>query len=777
MTVSKGTRRAKRRSSVASVCPAAPAEIDVPGTAIEGDGVELDGSFISSPQALRKRAEAIARLDQTQHLYQSESYSPEAAQRAIYELRIHQIELEMQNEELRRSQAELVTSQARYFDFYDMAPVGYCAVDESGLILQANLTTAALLGIARNALLRQSITRFILAKDQDSYFLMRQRIIGATEPQSCELRMMKVDGTPFWARLEALAVQNEGGAPILRIVMSDISERKQAETALQEQKNFLATILENEPECVKVLGADGKVLQMNNAGLSMLEVNNVEAVNACGGMANFVLPEHRAAFTDLIRRVFGGETGVLEFQVQGKQGTRRWLETHAAPLRDAAGKITYLLGVTRDVSRKREAEHRLSLSLRGADLALTDWHIPSDVLVFGEGWTKLLGYQPQELHPHLSTLTRLVNPEDALAIRNALIRHFKGETPFLEVEARLRHNDGRWIWVLLRGMAVERTADGRALRLAGTVMDITARKQAEAEIARLSQWIELILNSAGDGIYGVDRNGACNFANPAALAILGFNKEELLGHRQHQLFHHHHEDGSVYPEEDCPIYLTLRDGIQRKVDDAFIRKNGEVFAVQLTVAPMHENGQIVGGAVVFQDIAGRKAMEQELKRLATTDPLTGLANRRHFIEHLEMELARSKRSGESAAFLMVDIDHFKNINDTYGHGIGDAVLRHLAELSRRRLRRIDLFGRLGGEEFGILLPGTDGAKALQFAEDFRRHTADTPAQSSKGMIPFTISIGVAEFGPSDSASDSILARADAALYRAKESGRNRVEVG
>src|ERR1019366_7365408 len=135
----------------------------------------------------------------------------------------------------------------------------------------------------------------------------------------------------------------------------------------------------------------------------------------------------------------------------------------------------------------------------------------------------------------------------------------------------------------------------------------------------------------------------------------------------------------------------------------------------------------------------------------TSDSLTGMANRRHFIEQMEMELARIKRSGEPAAFLMVDIDHFKNVNDTYGHAIGDAVLQHLAELARLRLRRIDLIGHLGGEEFGILLPNTDSAGALEFAERFRRHLADTPAQSSKEAIPYTISIGVAEFAPSDSA--------------------------
>ena len=196
----------------------------------------------------------------------------------------------------------------------------------------------------------------------------------------------------------------------------------------------------------------------------------------------------------------------------------------------------------------------------------------------------------------------------------------------------------------------------------------------------------------------------------------------------------------------------------------------------MSVTPMHEHGHLVGVAVVFQDIARRKALEMELTRLATTDPLTGVANRRRFIEELEMELARIRRFGRPAALLMVDIDHFKSVNDTHGHAVGDAVLQHLAELSRHRLRAIDLFGRLGGEEFGILLPGTDAAGAWKCAESLRRHVAETPLQSSRGAIPFTVSIGLTVFESGDDAPDGILARADAALYRAKLGGRNRVEA-
>jgi diguanylate cyclase (GGDEF)-like protein len=224
------------------------------------------------------------------------------------------------------------------------------------------------------------------------------------------------------------------------------------------------------------------------------------------------------------------------------------------------------------------------------------------------------------------------------------------------------------------------------------------------------------------------------------------------------------------------LNISLRDGVRREAEDAFVRKGGESFPISMTATALREDGRIVGAEVVFQDIGERKAMEQELVRLATTDALTGITNRRRFLEQVEMELARAKRFQMPASLLMVDIDHFKKVNDTYGHATGDAVLQHFASLTRERLRRIDLFGRLGGEEFAILLIGTDGVNARQFADQLRLFVATSPALTAKGAISVSICIGVAEFDPAEPTADSLLVRADVALYRAKGRGRNRVEV-
>ena len=188
---------------------------------------------------LRKHAEKIARKKEAQSPEDLASLSPDEIRQILHELRVHQIELEMQNEELRLAQAELDAARARYFDLYDLAPVGYFTVSEKGLILEANLTAATQLGCTRNALVKLPITRFILKEDQDIYYMYRKRLIKTGMPQECELRMLDNDGTMHWAHLAASVVQDADGASVGRIVMSDITERKKLEVALHKANETL----------------------------------------------------------------------------------------------------------------------------------------------------------------------------------------------------------------------------------------------------------------------------------------------------------------------------------------------------------------------------------------------------------------------------------------------------------------------------------------------------------------------------------------------------------
>jgi diguanylate cyclase (GGDEF)-like protein len=198
-----------------------------------------------------------------------------------------------------------------------------------------------------------------------------------------------------------------------------------------------------------------------------------------------------------------------------------------------------------------------------------------------------------------------------------------------------------------------------------------------------------------------------------------------------------------------------------------------IFAALLMLAVTRQKDAT---AALAEDIVERKRLEAELRELAATDMLTGLPNRRHFLARLEEEHARLRRFDAQAAVLMLDLDFFKRVNDSYGHASGDEVLRRFAQLIREEIRQIDTAGRFGGEEFAIILPGAAPAAALEFAERLRRKLAETVIEHDGEVIRVTVSIGVSPMSRDDDSTEAVLERADRALYRAKDAGRNRVEV-
>jgi diguanylate cyclase (GGDEF)-like protein len=181
---------------------------------------------------------------------------------------------------------------------------------------------------------------------------------------------------------------------------------------------------------------------------------------------------------------------------------------------------------------------------------------------------------------------------------------------------------------------------------------------------------------------------------------------------------------------------------------------------------------IKGFAETLSRSIDKRDQEARMYQLATTDSLTGVANHRHFIEQLSLEMKRSRRSSASCALLMMDIDHFKAVNDTYGHEAGDAVLVQLTSGMRNALRDIDTFGRLGGEEFAAVLPGAGVTTAMQVAERLRSFVEGNAVATRAGTIRVTISIGITLASGVDDNPDALLRRADSAMYQAKNEGRN-----
>jgi PAS domain S-box-containing protein len=295
-----------------------------------------------------------------------------------------------------------------------------------------------------------------------------------------------------------LPIRDASGAIVYGMgVAVDITERQRAQAQLAENETRLRAIIDAEPECVKLLDTEGRLLTMNPAGLAMIEADTLDQVIGESVLA-VAAPEDREAFADLTRRVFRGESGTLEFDIVGLRGTRRRLETHAVPLRDAEGHITALLGITRDItSRKaaeralRESEERLRLVSRATNDAVWDWDLVTDELWWGEGIQQLFGYAPQDIEPGIESWHTRLHPDDRDRVIAGIRGVIDGGADFWSDEYRFRRRDRTYADIYDRGYVI-RTADGRAVRMVGSMMDVTERKRVEAQLRSLAMRLDAV---------------------------------------------------------------------------------------------------------------------------------------------------------------------------------------------------------------------------------------------------------------------------------------------
>jgi PAS domain S-box-containing protein len=311
-------------------------------------------------EKLRRQAEEIVREKGAWSPENLGKLSPEETQQTLHELYVHQIELEMQNEELRRTQVELDRARERYFDLYDLAPVGYCTLSEKGLIQEANLTASTLLGVARGALIKQPLTRFILPEDQDIYYHRRKQLFETGAPQAYELRIVKKDGAQFWAHLEATAAKDEGGALVCRVVLSDNPERKRGEERLQKTKDFLDRIINSIGDPIFVKNRQHQFVLVNN---SFCALSNLRCEDFMGKTDyNFFPAEQVAVFLEKDELVFEtGKENVNEETITDSLGIDRTIITKKTLYTDISGN-KFIVGIIRDITERKHGEERLQKS-------------------------------------------------------------------------------------------------------------------------------------------------------------------------------------------------------------------------------------------------------------------------------------------------------------------------------------------------------------------------------------------------------------------------------
>lgn len=288
---------------------------------------------------------------------------------------------------------------------------------------------------------------------------------------------------------------------------------------------------------------------------------------------------------------------------------------------------------------------------------------------------------------------------------------------------------------------------------------------------------QLILNSTVEGIHVIDSNGIIIVENQSAIRLLGRVEGDLLGRHAHSTIHHHHANHTEYDVGDCPIYKTLKDGKPRSVsNEVFWRKDGTCFPVEYSTSPLKDlDGNNCGTTIVFRDITVRKANEARIQQLAYYDALTGLPNRTLFIDRLQQEIRKSNRNHSHMSLMFIDLDRFKEINDTLGHDIGDQLLIEAAKRLKSCVRESDTVARLGGDEFTIISSGLLEITAEEMIVQNILAALAQPFLLNNETVYLSASIGITIYPNDGLTIEDLLKNADQSMYAAKKAGRNRYQ--
>ncbi|MNZ33349.1 Cyclic di-GMP phosphodiesterase Gmr [compost metagenome] len=350
-----------------------------------------------------------------------------------------------------------------------------------------------------------------------------------------------------------------------------------------------------------------------------------------------------------------------------------------------------------------KSEARLALALKASELGLWDWNLQTDE-VHHTQLKELFGLEPEFITAMLRHLKPRLHPKDLPALRRALVEHLKGRTEDYQIEYRVRHGDGHWVWIEDRGRAVERSASGRVLRMVGTRRDISASKDLEEQ----RQLAATVFEAASEGIVIFDPDYALIAVNQAFSRVTGYQIEDLLGRNVVEL------PCSRDARRHYPVIHQALETLgtwQGELVEA--RKNGELYPQWLQLNVVRDSRGNVSHIVgFFADLSVRRESEERMRNLTHYDELTGLANRALFRERLHEAHQRVRRGGRSLALLHINLDRFKLLNDSLGHDVADQLLQKMARRLVNALPEANTIARLSGDEFAVLFDAYGNLSSL-----------------------------------------------------------------
>jgi diguanylate cyclase (GGDEF)-like protein/PAS domain S-box-containing protein len=686
----------------------------------------------------------------------------------------------------RRNQAEQELQSASQYmrSLIESSLDPLVTISPEGKITDVNEATILATGVPRKLLVGSDFSDYFTEPDKARAGY--QEVFAKGLVTDYPLALRHVSGRVMDVLYNASVYHNaKGDVAGVFAAARDVTGRKRAEEELRAASLYARSLIEASLDPLVTISPDGKITDVNESTIQATGMPR-KLLTGSDFSNYFTEPDKaRSGYREVFTKGFVTDYPLTLRHVSGKTMDVLY---NASVYRDMMGKVAGVFAAARDITGRKRDEERiryLASIVESSDDAIIGKTLDGIITSWNAGAEKMYGYTASEaIGKPMSILIPPAHQDELPRILETIrigkhVEHFE--------TVRIKKN-GEEIYVSLTISPISEAGGGIAG--ASTVTrDITEHKRADEELHSASLYARSLIEASPDPLVTISPEGKITDVNESTIRATGVTRKLLVGSDFSDYFTEPDKARAGYQEVFAKGFVTDYPLALRHV-------SGRVMDV-LYNASVYRNakGDVAGVFAAARDITGRMQAERdlrkyqehleelvrertsELERLASTDFLTGVANRRSFMRLAEQELERYRRFGHPPSLLMLDIDHFKAVNDTYGHAAGDQVLIQLAQLAGHAIRKVDVLGRLGGEEFAVLLPETGTTLATQMAERLRQSIEATETTVEQGMtLRFTISIGVATLYGEDADIDALLRRADQALYEAKQSGRNKVCV-
>lgn len=711
----------------------------------------------------------------------------------------------------RRSEEALHASEERYRLLVEHSPDGIL-IHHKGIVEFANPAASNIIG-ARNPgeLIGRDILDFVHAESREMVHLRQKELQSTRSVPVVEERLLRIDGTPLHAEVSASSFVS-GNRRLVQVVFRDITARRQAETALRESEERLSLVIRGTSDGIWDWDIEKDWVYYSPRFRELLGFESEVEFRQIFLFRDSLHPDDRdRALAAVHRAMSGGPSFNEEYRLKRRDGSYGWFRGRGLALRDAKAKAYRFAGSLTDINGIKQSELLLAAERRVFEQLAAGTELPRILDILCRDLESILPVKAQ------ISLQLLDDNRLRHGAAPTIAQEFRGRLDAMQLglqagsSGQAAYTKTRVItadigidpaWRDLRDLAF---ANGfhacwstPIMATAGEVLGTIAVYHSRPRVPELGEmqvvdrFIHLarmliedrrtqadlqlassVIEHGSEGVMITDAHSRILRVNEAFCRITGYSQEEVIGLGPSVLNSGRH-DAAFYQE----MWRTLGETGQWRGEIWNRRKNGEVYPEWLTISAIrNEKGLVTHYAALFSDVTEQKATEERIHRLAFYDALTGLPNRPMLEDHLRLALSSARRQQKTAALMFLDIDHFKQINDSMGHGTGDLLLKETAQRILSCVREGDTVSRMGGDEFVILLPDCGeissgiASGAVSVAEKIQASLARS-VHLSGHEVSITSSIGIALY-PADALNGTDLVKhADIAMYHAKSQGRN-----